>query len=193
MSTAAYLKAFLKDKDVAAITPSSKFGTRNVCRSVDFGRANTVVEYGPGSGVFTRYFLDRMPEDGQLLAIEANPQLASVLKDEVTDPRLIVCEGDAQNVEQMMDNHDMSEADYIVSGIPFSWLDPKSREDLLKQTYDVLANDGMFLAYQTFWQPNAHLKHPAQEFFPFVETEYELLNVPPMRIYRASKRTNGTL
>mgnify|MGYP006299063357 CR=1 FL=1 len=191
MSTAAYVKAFFKDKDVAAVTSSSKFGMRHVCRPVDFNRAHTVVEYGPGTGVFTRFFLDRMPEDGQLLAIEANSELVSVLRDKVSDPRLIVCEGDARNVRQLMERHDMAEADYVISGIPFSWLDSSSRREMMKATYEILASDGMFLAYQTFWQPDAHLKEPAQEYFPSVWTEFELLNLPPMRIYRASKRSNG--
>lgn len=191
MSTAAYVKAFLKDKDVAAVTSSSTFGMRHVCRPVDFDRAHTVVEYGPGTGVFTRYFLERMPADGRLLAIEANSELASVLKEKVSDPRLIVCEGDARNAHQLMENYGMAEADYVISGIPFSWLDPEGRRELMKQTYEILASDGMFLAYQTFWQPDAHLKEPAQEYFPSVWTEFELLNLPPMRIYRASKRANG--
>ncbi len=191
MSTAAYVKAFLKDKDVAAVTSSSTFGMRHVCRPVDFDRAQTVVEYGPGTGVFTRYFLERMPADGRLLAIEANSELASVLKEKVSDPRLIVCEGDARNAHQLMENYGMAEADYVIYGIPFSWLDPEGRRELMNQTYEILASDGMFLAYQTFWQPDAHLKEPAQEYFPSVWTEFELLNLPPMRIYRASKRANG--
>ena len=192
MSTTTYVKAFLKDKDVAAVTSSSKFGMRHVCRPVDFDRAHTIVEYGPGTGVFTRYFLDRMPEDGKLLAIEANSELVTVLREEFDDERLIVCEGDARNVHQLMGNHGMSDADYVISGIPFSWLDPEGRRELMKQTHEILGPDGMFLAYQTFWQPDAHLKEPAQEYFPSVWTEFELLNLPPMRIYRASKKSNGS-
>lgn len=192
MSTATYVKAFLKDKDVAAVTSSSTFGMRHVCRPVNFDRARTVIEYGPGTGVFTRYFLDRMPDDGKLLAIEANSELVTVLREEFDDERLIVCEGDARNVHQLMGSHGMSDADYVISGIPFSWLDPEGRRELMKQTYEILGPDGMFLAYQTFWQPDAHLKDPAQEYFPSVWTEFELLNLPPMRIYRASKQTNGS-
>jgi phospholipid N-methyltransferase len=191
MSTSTYVKAFLKDKDVAAVTPSSSFGTRHVCRPVDFDRAHTVVEYGPGTGVFTRYFLERMPENGRLFAIEANSRLVSALTEEVSDSRLTVCEGDARNVAQLMKTHEVPEADYVISGIPFSWLDPEGRRGLLKQTYEILGPEGMFLAYQTFWQPDAHLKQPAEEYFPSVWTEFELLNLPPMRIYRATKRTNG--
>lgn len=191
MSTSTYVKAFLKDKDVAAVTPSSSFGTRRVCRSIDFKRARTVVEYGPGTGVFTRYLLDRMPEEAHLLAIEANERFVSVLKRELNDPRLTVCKGDVRNVQSWMDEYDISEADYVVSGIPFSWLDREARLNLMRQTHEALRPDGMFLAYQTIWQPNAHLKHPAQEYFAAVETDVELLNLPPMRIYRAVKRANG--
>lgn len=191
MSTSTYVKAFLRDKDVAAVTPSSSFCTRHVCRMIDFDRVNTIVEYGPGTGVITRYLLKQMSEDTRLLAIEANEKFVSVLQQEFNDPRLTICQGDVRNVQSLMTDHNISEADCIVSGIPFSWLDRQTRMDIVGQTYKALRPNGAFVAYQTIWQPKAHLKKPAVELFGGVETEFELLNLPPMRIYRAVKHTNG--
>lgn len=191
MSTSTYLKAFLTDKEVASVTPSSPFLTRRVCRTIDFDRADTVIEYGPGTGVMTRYLLERMPEGADLLAIEANSKFVDVLEDEMDDRRLMVQEGDVREVQEIMERYGLEGADYIVSGIPFTWMDDEGRDRLLQTTHRILRPGGMFLAYQTFWQPNAHLRKPARAYFGNVEREFELINIPPMRVYRAVKR-NGS-
>lgn len=174
------------------MTPSSPFLTRRVCRTIDFDRARTVVEYGPGTGVMTRYLLERMPEDAQLLAVESNEKFVDVMEEEIDEPRLLMEEGDVRRIRAIMDEHGIEEADYVVSGIPFTWLDPEMREAILAETHDILRPGGMFLAYQTFWQPNAHLREPARSYFGSVDREFELRNIPPMRVYRAVKR-NGAI
>lgn len=192
MSTATYLKAFFTDKEVASVTPSSPFLTQRVCDPIDFDRARTVVEYGPGTGVMTRYLLERLPGDATLLAVEANEKLVSELREKHDDPRLVIEEGDVRHIRSMMDDHGLEGADYVVSGIPFTWMDPEVREEILATTHDLLRPGGMFLAYQTFWQPNAHLRDPARAQFGNVEREFEVRNIPPMRVYRAVKR-NGSV
>ena len=87
MSTFTYLKNFFKDKNVASITPTSGFCVRNVTQSISFADTRKVVEYGPGTGVFTRYLLKQLPEDSEIAVFETNKEVCEKLEASA-DPRL---------------------------------------------------------------------------------------------------------
>lgn len=52
MDTITYLKNFVRDRNVASITPTSAIGVKKVCSKIDFHKPSVIVEYGPGTGVF---------------------------------------------------------------------------------------------------------------------------------------------
>jgi len=191
MDTLTYMRTFLKDKAVASITPTSPFGVRRVCNQIDFERSDLIVEYGPGTGVFTNYLLKNMKKSSRLILIERNRSFGSILKSKIKDPRVTIVNGSAENVLETLKAHDESQADYILSGIPFLWISQESKEQILNNTYKALKNDGKFLVYQTCFQANHHLKIHLDHFFPIVNTKFEIMNIPPMRIYEAIKR-NGS-
>jgi phospholipid N-methyltransferase len=183
--TISYIKNFIQDQDVAAIVPSSSFLVRRVCKWIDFDEPAIIVEYGPGNGVFSEYIVDNMTEDSRLVLVESNPDFVEMLEDKYADdPRVVVVEDRAEHIEQILDDHDLEEVDYIVSGIPFSFLDEDTRAELLSTTHDVLADDGKFLVYQYY----NHLEEPLREQFAEVTKEREYLNIPPtIRAYEACK------
>lgn len=183
--TFSYIKNFLRDRDVAAIAPSSPFLVRRVCKWIDFERPAVIVEYGPGNGVFSEYILKRMTDDSTLLLIESNPDFADTLaKRTADDPRAIVVQGQAQDVTDILEAHDIEEADYVVSGIPFSFLDDDEKHELLVRTREVLAEGGKFLVYQNY----NHMEAPLRRHFSTVTKEYEPRNIPPtMFAYEAVK------
>jgi phospholipid N-methyltransferase len=80
MSTLSYVKNFISDKYIASITPTSDFGVRKVCSKIDFSRCGLIVEYGPGTGVFTKYLLQKMGPDSLLILIERNANFAGDLR-----------------------------------------------------------------------------------------------------------------
>lgn len=187
MGTIDYVKNFVTDKYIASITPTSSFGVRRVCRKIHFKRCGTIVEYGPGTGVFTRYLLQRMRPDASLVLIERNGNFASILKERITDPRVAVFNDSAENVLGALAALDLPEADCIISGIPFSFLTNGVKETILRNTHTALREGGRFLAYQTFYQADDHLKSPLERIFRSVRVEYEMLNIPPIRVYEAVK------
>ncbi|PIQ21427.1 MAG: hypothetical protein COW65_09110, partial [Cytophagales bacterium CG18_big_fil_WC_8_21_14_2_50_42_9] len=63
MDTLVYLKTMLRDKNVASFTPTSAVGIKKVCSKINFNKRNVVIEFGPGTGVFTRYLLDHLSSD----------------------------------------------------------------------------------------------------------------------------------
>ncbi len=183
--TLSYIKNFLKDQDVAAIAPSSSFLVCRVCKWIDFNQDQIIVEYGPGNGVFSEFILKRMTADSTLLLIESNPDFVETLEEMTADdPRAVVVEDRAEHIVDILKAHDIDEVDYIVSGIPFSFLDTDTTHELLARTRDVLSEDGKFLAYQNY----NHLEDPLQTHFTNVTKEYEPRNIPPtMFAYEARK------
>lgn len=183
MGTLTYIKNFLQDKDVAAIAPSSSFLVRRVCRKMDFSRPLVVVEYGPGNGVFSKHILERLHPDSRFVMIEKNPSFARELQPLAEDPRVTVVEGSVVDVLEILERLGIDKADYILSGIPFSFLKTPEKDRLLEDTREALAQDGAFLVYQNY----NHMEKPLRRHFEHVEKEYELINIPPMYAYKATK------
>lgn len=185
--TMAYMKNFIKDKDVASITPTSPFGVRRVCSHIDFARNNVIIEYGPGTGVFTDYLLKHMKNGSLLIAIERNKNFKSILQNRIRDPRATIINDSAENVLEALKSCKRCEADYIISGIPFFWLPKDLKDKILHNTLMALKPGGSFLVYQTCFQTDQHLKVHLERFFPIVHTRFELRNIPPLRLFEAIK------
>lgn len=184
MSTIKFIKNFLRDPDVASITPTSRRVIRKVCSHIDFDRDITIVEYGPGDGVFSRYFLDRMTPGSKLIMVENNEDFATHLKETITDSRVRIIHGRAGDVVDYLKPEEVGQVDYVVSGIPFSFLKRDRKIVVLEATQAILKPEGRFLAYQT----SGHLKKPVMEVFGNYSTEFELLCLPPYFIYEVVNR-----
>lgn len=182
MSTLTYLKSFFKDKNVASVTPTSRWCLRHVCRPIDFTDDITVVEYGAGAGVFAGYLLDEMTSGSSLIMFETNERLFEILR-EIEDERVALHNKSVEFVDDALGDEKMGTVDYIISGIPFSFLDAATQASILSKSYRILKPGGQFLAYQT----SGHLKEPLRQAFDAVHTEWEWRNIPPMTVYRADK------
>ena len=192
MKTFIYLKNLVTDRYVASDTPTSRFGVDKVCSKIDFSRSGLIVEYGPGTGVFTTTLLKNMPEDSKLIAIERNPNFCRYLKKHIQDHRLLVFQDSAENILDILKSCNGSKelgADYIISGIPFSFLSQSTKDQILSSSYSALKKGGKFLAYQNFFQfqfPQI-LKNPVEEIFQNVRTQYVLPCFPPIMVLEAVK------
>ncbi|PZE21078.1 class I SAM-dependent methyltransferase [Paenibacillus xerothermodurans] len=188
MSTFLYIKNMLKDKHIASITPTSRFGVRKVCNKIDFSKDNVIVEYGPAAGVFTEYLLSRMTRGSELILIERNPSFVAILHKRFKDPRMSIHHDSAENVGDILARRNgAAKADYVVSGIPFTFLPDPVKDRIVSDSHQVLNTGGKFLPYQMFFQKDRHLKDHMHHYFPRVRAEYCLLNAPPLRIYEGVK------
>src|SRR5579859_1619535 len=134
---------FRHPRMLGSIVPSSRFLIRELLAPIDWKRAHVVVEYGPGVGGITAEVLRRMRPDGVLIAIEMNPDFVSYLRGALRDPRLRVVEGSAESVDEVLRRCGQSQADYIISGIPFSTIPAPLRERILRKTRAALAPGGV--------------------------------------------------
>jgi phospholipid N-methyltransferase len=189
-----FLKRFLQRPfQVASIIPSSKALIRKVAGKMDFSGPRVIAEFGPGEGCHTREIVNRMHADSRLLLFELDPELAQHLEEQFSaDPRVTVLHQDAAELPNELAKREIAHCDYVVSGIPFSILEPGKKRQLLQHTYDSLAPHprSAFIIYQVTNELVNHCRH-----FARVESEYCLQNIPPMfvsKFYRtAAKSVNG--
>lgn len=175
-----FFKGFLRNpRQVGSVIPSSPFLIRNLINRGDIATARTVVELGPGTGVVTREMLRAMPPDSRLIAVEIDEGFARLLEAHISDPRLAVVRDSAEHLERAIEASGRDNADVIVSGIPFSTLDPAVLLSTLKAVSRALAPGGRFVAYQF----RDHVRRMAEPVLGRAEVYSGLWNVPPMRIY----------
>lgn len=107
---------------------------------LDLGGAETVVDYGAGTGIYTVAVAAAVP-DGKVFAVEALPQLAELLREKITPQlaeRLCVCETD-DNVVPLDDG----EADRVVMVDVLHHL--YDQPEALEQVKRVLRPGGLFV------------------------------------------------
>lgn len=176
----AFLQSFLRrPQQVASLVPSSRFLERRLVALADIERAALVVELGPGTGGTTRALLAALPAHARLLCIELDPDFAARLVRE-PDPRLIVHHGSAEDLEQILAGHGLGAPDAVVSGIPFSIIPPAVGTRVIESIRRALAPGGCFLAYQV----RGTVAELAKPVLGEPDTTVELLNIPPVRVFR---------
>lgn len=186
----AFIRGFLRNPlGVGSVWPSSRFLAQRVVEAGEVARARAVVELGPGTGAVTRELLAALPREGRLLALEISRDFVDVLEREIPDPRLTLYLGPSTEIAAALAEAGIDGVDLVVSGIPFSTLDEPLARQTLEGVRAALAPGGRFVAYQV----RDTVVERARPIFGEPESETELLNLPPMRVYtwRRDGRGNG--
>lgn len=180
---ACVFKAWLKQPtQVATIFPSSVFLTELIAKRECIRQADTVVELGPGAGGTTLALLDAIKPEGRLLAVEKTPGLADALA-EIDDPRLSSHLGDAVDLIDILRVHDLTKADVIVSGIPFSSIPRATAKRISRSIHEALPVGGTFIAYQL----RDDILSFTRPLFGSPHTRFVMRNLPPLRVYTWTK------
>ncbi|WP_309661840.1 methyltransferase [Sphingomonas sp.] len=179
-----FLRGFLKHPVmVGSIIPSSRIVIEKMLGPVDWENTKLFVEYGPGVGTFTRPILDKLAPDATLLTIDTNPEFTKFLKGSIDDERLVTVTGSAADVAKILADRGFVQADYVLSGLPFSTLPPGVGDAIGKATAQVIRPGGAFLVYQ--FSPK--VKDFIQPWFDRIERGFEWVNVPPATLFWAWK------
>jgi phospholipid N-methyltransferase len=175
-----FVKGFLRDpRGVGSVWPSSRFLVQRVIDAGKVDQSKVIVELGPGTGPVTRELLAHMPDDGRLLALEINQEFVDILRREIPDPRLAVHRGPSTEIGEVLAESGIDGADLVVSGIPFSTMPEDEARRTLEAVHAALAPGGRFVAYQV----RDAVAERARPIFGEPDSESELLNIPPMRVY----------
>lgn len=179
-----FLKQFWEDKKmVGAMSPSSKFLAAKMLKNVDFKKAKLIVELGPGNGVFTKRILEQLPADSTLIVFELNTGFYELLKQEISDKRMILINDSAEKIGHYLKENGFLHADYVISSLPFTNFPKKLTEDILNESYDNLKNHGKFIQFQYSLISRKNL----EARFQSVHISFTPMNFPPAFVYTCLK------
>jgi phospholipid N-methyltransferase len=182
-----FLRGFLKHPVmVGSIIPSSRVLIEKMLKPVDWENTRVFVEYGPGVGTFTRPILEHLGPDATLVTIDTNADFTRYLKESIDYPRLVAVNGSAAEVQKILEDRGLGQADYVLSGLPFSTLPPGVGDAIAEATSKVLRPGGAFLVYQ--FSPK--VRDFIAPYFQRIERGFEWINVPPAQLFWAWKE-NG--
>jgi phospholipid N-methyltransferase len=198
---AAFLREFLRNPAAtAAIAPSSRALAARMVEDIDLAACRSIVEFGPGSGPFTRAILDRLPVgwlaseggQGRFIAIEFNPRMAEIIARDL--PRATVVTDSAANLERICADHTIAPGtlDAIVSGLGFAAFPNTLTTSILEAAARALRPGGHFRTFTyhvSLIKRNAwHLRAEMNRLFTRVECGRAVWgNLPPAFVYRCVK------
>lgn len=171
-----FFRGFLEHpRMVGAILPSGPAVVKTMLDRVDWANTRLFVEYGPGVGTFCQPVLDRLPRDADLVVIDTNPLFIDFLRQTITDSRFHAVLGSAEDVEEIVRAIGHDQADYVLSGLPFSTLPEGVGLAIAAATQRVIRQGGAFLTYQY----TAAARDLSARYFPRVDSLRVWPNIPP--------------
>jgi len=186
-----FLGEFLRHPaTTGAIAPSSSFLAKTMVGWIDLPRAKTVLEYGPGTGVFTECILRRMRPDSRFAAIELNHRLAELFRRR--HPQVMLVEDSVANVAAICQKLGMTSVDCIVCGLPWASFPEVLQTRILDQMMAVMSTRGQFV---TFAYLQGLLLPAGRRFAELLPTYFRQvsksrtvwLNLPPAFVYQCQR------
>ena len=203
----AFIREFIRHPaKIGAIAPSGRALAAAMVRGIDFAHSRSVLEFGPGTGVFTKAMLDAMPHDwldprqshrpgngkGRFISIEFNEKMAAGVRR--LYPEATVHHDDAGNVEAICrkEGIEPGTVDAIISGLAWTSFPDDMRQRVLAATHRVLRPGGEF---RTFTYQASMLVRSAWVFRKMLRTMFSEVhvgrvvwrNMPPAFVYRCVK------
>ncbi len=171
-----FLTEFIKNpKNIGAISPSSKKLAKKMVETICFEKAQCIVELGPGTGSFTKELMKRKEKTTKLILIEYNEIFCERLRQQFEhEPSVIVIHGSAEDLCMYMAALNIEKIDYVVSGLPFTSLNPAVSSRILHNVKDCL-EDGEFITFQYSLVRKSFI----QQFFENISHEKVWVNFPP--------------
>lgn len=183
-----FLKSFLRTpSSVGAIAPSSRYLAQEMVAWFDWDHARGVVEYGPGTGVFTAEIVRNLHPDAKFFAIERDPELVATVRQRL--PQVSVFEDSVVNVPQLCQEMQIDQVDAIVCGLPWASFPEELQRQCIDAMMQVLRPGGQFATF-AYWQglllpAGQRFRRRLSETFSSVHQSRTVWrNLPPAFVYR---------
>jgi phospholipid N-methyltransferase len=173
-----------------AIAPSSERLSELITGIADLSEADSVIEFGPGTGVFTEKILEKIPQKANFMAIELNAKFAAATK--LRCPQATIHHDNVIHAKKILKSHGISHCDCIISGLPWASFNEKLQNSLLNTILDILRPGGKFLTFaylQGLIMPRGIIFRSKMQshFNTVVISKPVWLNAPPAVVYYAQK------
>lgn len=187
----AFLIHALRDQTrIGAIAPTSASVGRRMARLIPPGPGRIVVELGAGTGAISAAIGPRLGLGSRHIAVEREPELLEALWHKAPWAEQVL--GDAQGLNSRLNNIGVSEADVVLSSLPWANFDAPMQRRILKQITDLLAPNGLFAAIA--YRPT-RMTHGSRSFRSLLHANFDevsisatlWINLPPARLYVCQK------
>jgi phosphatidylethanolamine/phosphatidyl-N-methylethanolamine N-methyltransferase len=178
-------------RTVGAVLPSSGALARAMLAPIDFASARTIVEFGPGTGAFTRHISARLAPGCRYLGIELNPEFVRGLA--TAFPSLAFVHDSVADLTQVLATQGIGPIDAIVCGLPWATLPISLQETVFSAMDLALAPGGVFVTFgylQSLVLPGAWAlrRRLRRDFAKVGHTRVVWGNAPPAFAYICRKR-----
>jgi phospholipid N-methyltransferase len=183
-----FLASFARKPGViGAFAPSSAQLAVAMLRGCELETAKTVVEFGPGTGAFTKHILARVGRETLFLALELDEGHARRLGKRFSG--VAVYNDSADKLPEYLARHRRAQTDYVISGLPWANMPPDAQERILGAVVGALSPSGSFTTFayvHALWMPTARrFRRRLEERFGSLEVSRIVWrNLPPAFVYR---------
>lgn len=190
-----FLRQFVRTpRSVGAVLPSSSALAAAMLAPIDFAQAQTIVEFGPGTGAITRHISQRLRPGSRYLGIELSASFCRSLR--VAYPRLEFVQGNVTDLPRILASHGIEQIDAIVSGLPWASLPLSLQERVFTEVEHALAPNGLFITFaylHGLMLPGARAlrRRLRRGFAQFRRSRPVWANVPPALAYVCRKGPAG--
>ena len=191
MSHIKFFNSFIKKPgESGAIMPSSKFLANTITSSIGLEHAKSIVELGPGTGVFTKTIIEKMGKDAHFFAVERNDDIYEHFIEAY--PKVKAYNLCASELLKMMSEEGIDKLDIVLSGLPWAAFPQDVQSMIMDSVVEALKDGGVFTTFaylQGFMLPAAHrFKALLKDKFSSVQTSKIVWrNAPPAFVYRCRK------
>ena len=177
-----FLEGIKHFKEVGTVTRSGVAMCQKTASFIPSNKQVVVVELGAGDGVMTKHLLNRISIDSTLIAIELNEKLYQHLAD-IQDDRLVAIHASAEELETILEQHNIKEVDYMVSAIPFIVFPKEQAQEMLHTFKRLMKSGGLYM--QVHYAKR--LTSLYESVFGNLQTNFIFANLPPAYVFVCKK------
>lgn len=182
-----FLEYMKNPRRIGAVAPSGQQLVAKMVEHIPFEQAKVIVEYGPGTGVFTKEIVRRLGPHTTFIIIEQNQSLYHTLCQEIgTVDNVFLYNDDAGNINAILGERGFTQVDTIISGLPFASLPTAVSRRIMEQTSIALADKGEFITFQYTMFKRDFFLH----YMNLTQVERVWANLPPAFVLRFGKKPN---
>lgn len=146
MKSLGFIKQFLEHPtQTGAVKASSPWLARQILATANISPQSSIVEFGPGTGVFTEEIVQGITSDNYFFAIEVNERFVQATRHRC--PNVRVVHDSAENTRRYLHDQGLKSCDRIISGLPWAAFPPALQDTLLDTVLDVLSPGGRFVTF----------------------------------------------
>jgi phospholipid N-methyltransferase len=190
-------EAVINFPTVAAISPSSSYLAAAMLEPLTLAETRVALELGAGTGAITRALLDQLSPDAILLVFEINPRFSDCLRRDISDPRMILINSSAENLDTELHRRGIQQVDAVISSLGLAFMSDLERQALFQRLSPFLHQKSVFTQFQYIHGLQLaggrlcrlNLRLLLNRYFGSVHSRIIWRNLPPAYVFTCRART----